>query len=215
LKRYKHIIWDWNGTLLDDARLCVDVLNLMLKKRSKPLISYQEYREEFDFPVKDYYTQLGFDFSAESFDKIAVEYLNEYNTRRAECKLHRGAVSVLKSCAGCGITQSILSAYPQSMLEEAVEYFGIRPFFIKLLGLDDHYAGGKLENGRKLIRKLGIAASNVLLVGDTIHDFEVAKAVGTDCVLIPDGHHGREKLELCGARVVDSIKDVLKLVGNG
>ncbi len=213
LKKYEHIIWDWNGTLLDDAKICVDVLNIILKRYGKPPVSYEEYRDEFDFPVKDYYTQLGFDFSVESFDEIAGVYLSEYNKKRFECRLHDGAADVLKSCARRGITQSILSAYPQDMLEEIVDFFGIRPFFVRLLGLEDTYAGGKLENGKKLITELGIDNRHILLIGDTIHDFDVAKAIGTDCVLISHGHHSREKLrrkascgELCGARIVDSIK---------
>jgi phosphoglycolate phosphatase len=186
----------------------VDILNIILKRYGKPPVSYEEYRDEFDFPVKDYYTQLGFDFSVESFDEIAGQYLSVYNKKRFKCKLHNGAADVLKSCAARGITQSILSAYPQDMLEEIVDFFGIRPFFIKLLGLKDNYAGGKLENGKKLIKELGIENRHILLIGDTIHDFDVAKAIGTDCVLISNGHHSREKLELCGARIIDSIKDV-------
>ena len=53
--RYKHIIWDWNGTLLDDRWLCIEAINKTLTKRNMNTITDNEYVELFCFPVKDYY----------------------------------------------------------------------------------------------------------------------------------------------------------------
>ena len=75
LKKYTHIIWDWNGTLLDDAWLCVDVMNGMLEERGMKLKTVDEYRELFDFPVRDYYEKLGFNFKDEPFDKVGMEFI--------------------------------------------------------------------------------------------------------------------------------------------
>lgn len=212
LTKYKHVIWDWNGTLLDDAWLCVEVINKILHKRNLPPITHKQYQEEFDFPVIDFYRKIGFDFSIESFEIVATEYIVEYDKRRFKCKLQNDAMSILKSCANGGLTQSILSAYQQIRLEEIVDYFQVRCFFTKLVGLNDYYAGGKIENGKRLIEELNFNTGEVLLVGDTIHDFEVAKAIGIDCVLCHSGHNSRERLKLCGARIMNSIAEVLTLL---
>ncbi len=210
MNSYKHIIWDSNGTLFDDARICVQVLNASLVKRGMPAITDQQYQAEFGFPVKDYYEKLGFDFSQVSFDEVAKEFIEEYNERRFECQLREDALDVLQSCLDAGLTQSILSAYQQDMLEKIVEFFGIRSFFKKLFGLNDYYANCKVAHGRLLIRQLDVDPELVLMVGDTIHDHEVASQIGCDCVLIPSGHQSRRRLLACGAAVMDSLKEVAK-----
>lgn len=208
MQKYRHIIWDWNGTLLDDVVPCVDILNGILGRRGMGLISCREYREKFDFPVQDFYRKIGFDFSVESFELVANEYIEEYNKKRFECRLHDGVGEVLKACIEAGFTQSILSAYQQEMLEEIVEFFGIGELFVGMVGLDDYYAACKIANGKRLVKDLGIDESEILLVGDTTHDFEVAKAIGADCVLVSGGHQTTERLQQCQITVLDSINQV-------
>jgi len=210
--RYRHIIWDWNGTLLDDAQVCVDILNEILRKYSKPPVTYEQYRENFDFPVKDYYRRLGFDFAVESYEKLADEYVTAYNRKRFECRLQDGVVDTLETCRALGVTQLLLSAYNQKMLDEIVECFGIRHFFAKLVGLDDHYADSKLEAGRRLLKENGLDGRDVLLVGDTLHDHEVAQALGTDCVLVCNGHHPQHRLQSCGVRLLKCLAEVAALL---
>ena len=68
--KYTHVIWDWNGTLLDDNWLCVEVMNTLLSSRNLPLLTLERYRDIFDFPVKNYYEKLGFNFKKESFEIV-------------------------------------------------------------------------------------------------------------------------------------------------
>lgn len=209
LKKYKHIIWDWNGTLVNDNRLCVQILNKMLKKRSMPGVTRDQYRQQFDFPVEDYYRRLGFDFSIEPYESIADEFIADYEKGQFECQLQEDALGVLSSLSGKGLTQSILSAYHQSKLEEAVEFFQVGDFFIKIVGLDNYYANSKLKTGKKLLDQIAFEPDEVLLIGDTTHDFEVADNIKTDCLLIADGHQKRQKLESCGVSVLDSLNQML------
>ena len=76
--KYKHIIWDWNGTLLDDTWLCVEGINDSLKKRSLQTITKEIYRKVFSFPVEDYYKRLGFDFKKEPFEVAGDEFVAYY-----------------------------------------------------------------------------------------------------------------------------------------
>lgn len=78
MENIKQLIWDWNGTLLDDVRMCVKVMNILLDKYSLPSLSYEKYREVFNFPVKDYYARLGFDFEIHPFEKAGIEFMDGY-----------------------------------------------------------------------------------------------------------------------------------------
>lgn len=208
---YKHIIWDWNGTLLNDSWMAVMVINETLAKRGMPTLDHEHYQNIFGFPVIDYYRRLGFDFVDESFEVVGTEFIEGYEKHKYDVLLHDGVVEVLESLNKQGVTHSILSAYKQNTLDELVAHFQLTDRFVKIVGLDNHYAHSKVENGVQWMSELGADPGDVLFVGDTEHDFEVAQAIGVDCVLIPGGHQTREALLGTSATLVDQIADILKL----
>ena len=210
--KYRHIIWDWNGTLFDDIEISVDVINGVLSRRNLPKITIEKYREMFDFPVVNYYHKLGFDFEKESFEIVGTEFIANYELQKNKAILHQNAREILQSIVNLGLSQSILSAYKQPTLDELVDTFDLRKFFIAVNGLNNHYAHSKVEIGKKWMEKSHFGSHEVLFVGDTFHDFEVAEAIGADCVLLTHGHHPKEKLEKTDAKVLDSLQDILKII---
>ena len=209
LKKFNHIIWDWNGTLVNDTRLCAEILNHTLARHQKETIGIDQYRRHFDFPVKDFYEKLGFDFTKDSFEQIAAEFITEYDQRRFECRLHKDAEQTLEYFRNADVTQSILSAYQQDMLVQVVEYYKLTDFFVRLSGLNDFYANGKVEGGRSLISGLDFDNSEILLIGDTVHDFDVAKLIGIDCILISNGHNSYDRLLECNKPVFENLGQLL------
>jgi len=201
---YKHIIWDWNGTLFDDAWLCVEVMNGLLRRRGMSLIDSDIYQTLFDFPVIDYYRKIGFDLSTEPFEAISTEFITAYEARRSECGLRSGVIEVLKRNQHKGFDQSILSAAKQEFLYQAVDEFGIADFFSHVNGVDDHHAFGKVELGKSWAATLDLDLGDLVLIGDTVHDYEVAGEIGVDCYLVPGGHQSRERLTASGAKVLPS-----------
>ncbi len=212
--KYTHIIWDWNGTLLNDNRLCVEVMNTMLGERDLPLLTLEHYRDIFDFPVKDYYLKLGFDFQKESFEIVGMDFMIRYNHRQKECRLHEDAIKSLKCIAENGYHQSILSAREQQELRQETIDLGVSAFFEHVDGLDDHYAHGKTDIGINLLRKLNIEKRKALFIGDTCHDAEVAKELAIDCILIPNGHHSEARLLETGFPIVRSLNELSTLLCN-
>ena len=209
---YRHILWDWNGTLLNDVWLCVEVMNRMLARRSLTCIDSRTYRAIFDFPVRIYYERAWFDFSEETFESVATEFWDEYSGRVCECSLQEGAERLLEDCAAAGLRQSILSATEQNSLETTLSTFGIMSLFDRVVGQSDHYAVGKAELAKQLVAALDTPGEKVLLIGDTTHDLHVATTSGIHCLLVAAGHHAQEKLERTGARVVPALSEVRTLL---
>ncbi len=105
------VLWDWNGTLLDDVALCVDALNRLLRIYHYPQqYSLAQYREIFGFPIEDYYIRAGFDFSKNSYKELADDYMQDYLARAGACPLAESAVPALSLLKGAGVQQVILSA---------------------------------------------------------------------------------------------------------
>lgn len=215
---YKHIIWDWNGTLFNDVELCVKLINSVLAKRELPALSVEQYRSIFTFPVKDYYALAGLDFTKYSFEELGKEWMDEYQEQRFHAGLYSLAEEVLKKIHSNGIEQSILSAYKHDTLLEMVNHFNLRHYFTHLTGLDHIYATSKVDLGKDLMEKLNHEKGEVLLIGDTVHDFDVAKEIGVDCILIAEGHQSKSKLLACGVNVYDNMNDLMqnsKIISKG
>lgn len=206
---FRGIIWDWNGTLLDDTGLAVQTMNAMLEKRGLPILSIDHYKSVFTFPVSDYYQKIGFDFQVEPFEIPANEFIEGYNDRLRSCSLHQDALKVLGHFRSKGVMQYILSAMEQEVLNECLKHYHIDSFFEYVSGLDNIYAASKIDNGHQLIRNLNLDTRELVLIGDTTHDFEVASELGCQCILISDGHQSKEMLQSTGALVLDSIAQLL------
>lgn len=209
MDRIGGIIWDWNGTLLNDIQLCVQTINEMLDKRNLPLLSVNDYKDVFSFPVKNYYQKIGFDFEVEPFEIPALEFIERYNEQMNGCSLHQNSLIVLSYFQSVGIRQFVLSAMKQDALEDCLNHQQISHFFEHISGLDNHYAASKMENGRRLISGLNLNIAELVLIGDTVHDFEVATELGCQCILIANGHQSREVLQATGVLVIDRLEQLL------
>lgn len=207
----KTIIWDWNGTLLNDLDFCISTINVLLKKRSLPLLDRNSYKEVFSFPVKEYYQAIGFDFEKEDFSIPAKEFIDLYDGNVAGCQLHPSANEVLQHFQRSGFRQFVLSAMKQNMLEKTLRQNHILHYFEGIAGLNDHYAVSKIERGKQLIEQYQIAPQNSWIIGDTIHDFEVACELGINCILIADGHQSAGRLKNTKMPVVNKITELMAL----
>ena len=207
--KYKHIIWDWNGTLLNDRLFCIEIMNKVLSKRGMNKMTETWFLENFCFPVKEYYKKLGFDLEKEPFEISGDEFIHEYMERIQEPDLHLDAIDTMKYMDRMGITQSLLSASSQAMLDATIKFHQIEHFFIKVMGQDNHYAYGKEEMGKRWVNELNHGPHEILFVGDTLHDKEVADLIGADCALISHGHVSQSRLENTGAPVFGGLMEVL------
>ncbi|MCL2773520.1 MAG: HAD family hydrolase [Oscillospiraceae bacterium] len=207
MKKYTHIIWDWNGTLLDDVGWCIACMNVMLKRRGLPILeSVDAYHNVFGFPVKDYYSRVGFDFDKESFETLAVEYIELYDSDGSSASLFPDAKEILAEFHCGGIRQTVLSASELGNLLTQIKPFGIDIFFDEILGISDIYATGKIEIGKAYIER--VKPEKAVLIGDTSHDKEAADALGIDCILVANGHQGKNTLMAVNAVIADCLLDI-------
>ena len=207
ISKYKHIIWDWNGTILDDVELCVNIGNNLFRKKNIPQISINKYKTIFTIPVIDYYKAAGFDFEKESFELVGKEWMDEYEERKYECSLHINLQEVMNKIKDIGIGQSVVSAYKQDNLNEMIKLYKLDQYLEHIVGLDNIYAAGKSHLAKKLVSQLGNGHGEVLMIGDTVHDYEVSQEVGADCVLISGGHQHENILEETGSPVFKNLNE--------
>ena len=209
----RQVLWDWNGTLLNDVAYGISVRNRTFPAFQLPTIeSIEDYHEQFTFPIRLYYERAG--VTDENFVAVAHAWMDEYVRGFYSVPLHTDAQDVLERFRKAGMKQVVLSATKRDMLEEQVNQFPIRPYFDELLGLGDIYAGSKESIGKTYLQFCEIRPEETIMLGDTLHDADVAKAMGTRCILIARGHQSLKTLMTAGVPVTTSLEAAANLILN-
>lgn len=208
MENTKHVFWDWNGTLLNDARLCSNIINEMLVRHGLQAISYEQYRERFDFPVKRYYERLGLSEKGVSFEQTSKEFINNYQLSWKSCDLHLKVKETLTTIKELGIEQSIITAGERNLLKGFVMHHKLDDFFVDLIGVNDIYAAGKMEQAKEYAKSRKLGENEILMIGDTAHDYEVGRSIGAKVLLFSKGHHPKSRLMEHGCPVIDCMSEV-------
>lgn len=208
----KNIIWDFNGTLLNDVSICLASINPLLKNRGLTPLNKKRYQEVFTFPVIEYYKTIGFNFEEEPFEIPAMQFIHNYRMNLPKAKLFSGILELLNAINKTGKDQFVLSAMEEPFLIETLKELNIFTAFKAIAGIPDHYAHSKVERGLRLFNDCSINPKETLLIGDTLHDYEVANELGVQCILLSYGHYAKERLMVNGNVVLDNLDQLKEIV---
>ncbi len=210
----RHVVWDWNGTLFDDLHCVLGVTNQLLDEfELPPLAGVPDYQAVFRFPVAAYYADLGFDTSpGGNFEAASVRYIELYLAAARTCGLHEGAAETLAALHQDGVSQVVVSASEQQNLVAQLAPFGLDAWLDAALGLTDIYAASKKAVAERWLAEAGADPAEVVFVGDSEHDFEIADALGARCVLFSGGHQSHAHLASLGVPVIDDLRDVRRFL---
>ncbi|MBQ7500893.1 MAG: HAD family hydrolase [Clostridia bacterium] len=202
--KYTDLIWDFNGTILDDIAVCVDIESDMLRRRGRPgFASVDEYYAVFCFPVKQYYINMGYDFSVESYDDVAEEWAKEYAVRTVSCGLREGVADMLEKGRANGVGQIILSSSEKNILSDQLVSLGVSGYFKEILALGNSKGESKVDLAVEWFERT--KPERALFIGDTAHDAEAAARLGCDCALVCGGHASAQTLASTGYPVYPDI----------
>ena len=207
-----HVFWDWNGTLLDDTRAAVDTLNIMLARRGGSPVAMDFYRDHFAFPVRPFYEAIGVCLENEDWDALAREYHDVYAVQPK--RLNAEAIAALERVKAAGARQSIISALRQDLLEEITCRLGVAKYMDYVYGVDNLDGQSKVDRARSLLSAVRGSSPpgdlSLVLIGDALHDKEVADALGARCVLCAQGSHAAWRLR-AAAPTGDTLLDAVRL----
>jgi phosphoglycolate phosphatase len=210
LRGAEHIVFDWNGTLIDDLWLAVRGVNHCAERYGVKPVTHASYREAFSFPISDFYARLGFDLKRTPFTEIVTFYLEYFDKNVAECSLHDGVHESIAAAERAGMSISILSASHNAILIQTLRAKCLLERFTHVVGLTDNLAIDKRAAAIRLQKQLGGNPERTIYVGDTLHDFEVANGVGWTPVLVATGHQSAERLLASKATVIKRLGDLAR-----
>ncbi|SDY06280.1 Phosphoglycolate phosphatase, HAD superfamily [Micromonospora pattaloongensis] len=207
-----HLVWDWNGTLLNDLHLVVSATNAAFASVAGPTVTAEEHRVQFRRPISAYYAEvLGRAVDAEEFGRLDTIFHDAYRSGLTTCELADDAKSAIESWQG---TQSLLSMWFHEELLPAVETYGLTTSFRRVDGLRAAVGGGpKADHLARHLAELGIDGRSAVLIGDSIDDADAAESVGATCVLYTGGFTDAERLRASGRPVADTLTEAVALAG--
>lgn len=190
----KYIFWDFNGTVLDDVELCYEILNEMLVDENRKTVTLKEYLLIFGFPVESYYAKV-YDLKKTSFKSLAQKFIKMYQPRSLKLKLHKGVIGAIKYFKKQGFINVLLSASETNNLINQVKHYQINNQFEFVLGTSDVYAKSKVDVAKSFIKNHNIKANDIIMIGDTLHDAQVARELGCRIILYNKGHQHESRLK--------------------
>lgn len=203
------IFWDWNGTLLDDVKVAFHSVNDMLEKRGREPLSMEKYLRYMETPIIRFYAHI-FDLNQVSFSVLIQEFQAGYARYIGDARLMEGVCHVLSKARQKGIRQFIVTSAEENSVRSLAERYGILDYFEAIIGAQDTKAESKIERAADAARGLGVEPGQILVIGDTLHDKEMADALGARALLVVRGHQGRKELEASGGEVRDHILEGLE-----
>ena len=206
-----HIVWDWNGTLLDDLGLVVRATNKSLEGFTDKRFSVGTYRGMFRRPVRAFHEQfIGRQFSDVEWADIDVLYHAAYSALEGQTRLAPGAADALALGEQQGLSQSLLSMSEQSRLIDQVARHGLKDYFTVTQGKcepwEDH---SKVEALAGHLDWIGVDGEKAVVIGDTVDDALSARTVGAACVLVTQSAFQLERELALAAPVVSTPLEAL------
>ncbi|MET9348895.1 HAD family hydrolase [Streptomyces termitum] len=206
----KHLVWDWNGTLLDDIAAVIGATNAAFAELGLAPITLERYRELYTVPVPRFYERMMGRLPTDAeWTRMDGVFHRHYWERAEGCGLTAGAAELLAARQGSGFTQSLLSLAPHEELVPLVRRHGIAERFVRVDGRTDRSTDGKSGNMVRHLAALSVPAERVVVIGDAADDAVAAAHVGAKAVLFTGGSHSRASLERVGVPVVDSLEEAV------
>lgn len=211
----RHVVWDWNGTLLADQHAVLGALNVLLADMDRPAADLDTYRRLYTRPVRRFYERL-LDRAIDDamWGHIDAVFHTAYFDLVRDAGLDPDARAAMAAVACAGHTQSLLSMAPHDHLVEMVGHHDLHDHFVRVDGVRGVGGGHKEEWLRAHLAALAIGSpAEVLVIGDALDDAVAAAAVGAPVVLYDGGSHPAEVLHGTGVPVTSSLGEAIRVAG--
>ena len=210
----RHIVWDWNGTLLDDNHANLAAANHVCEMFGAPPRELEEWRRIFRRPLLPFYEELlGRSFADGEWERLDTAYNSYYRSLLPSCRLADGALETLGAWRAAGGTQSLLSMAAHDHLVPVITEHGLVPHFTRVDGRRrDTGADSKAEHLVDHLAAQDIDPATVVLIGDIDDDAHAARAAGARAILVATGLMSRERLEATGHPVADSLTEAVRML---
>ncbi|MFN2643999.1 MAG: HAD family hydrolase [Burkholderiales bacterium] len=214
--RYRLVVFDWDGTILDSASTIAECIRLAARDVGLPVPSEEQAKHVIGLGLHDALRGAVPDLAPERVADFVEHYRQHFRSREATMGLFAGMRELIERLSG-ERTLGIATGKSRRGLDRALETTGLKPYFRASRCADETHPKPHPAMLLELIAELGVPMENALMIGDTSHDLEMARAAGVDALAVTYGAHAARGLLECAPRgCVASVEELGRwLAANG
>lgn len=212
MMKYKAVLFDMDGTLLDTLADMAAAVNHILSVHGYPLRTVEEVRAFVGNGARKLMERaLPPDVTGDAFEALLEEYRQWYEAHACvKTAPYPGVPAVLAALHRAGVRCAVVSNKPDGATRElAARFFPGLPAFGQQDGIPAKPAPDMVYHA---LAELGVEASAAAYVGDSEVDMALARNAKLPLIAVSWGFRGREALEEAGAALV--VDDAATLLEN-
>ena len=210
MKDYQLIVFDWDGTLMDSAQKIVDCMRLAIQKSALPERSDAQIRHIIGLGMNEAIEYL---YPQQQLDvkRLVAQYRDEFvRLNQTPSPLYAGVLDMLDALEAHGYWIAVATGKSRSGLSHILQEMGMQQRFHATKTADETASKPNPLMLQELMAECGYAADQVLMVGDTEFDLQMAHAAGVDVIAVKGGAHPEEHLrKFSPLAVLDTVADLL------
>ena len=197
---YELIVFDWDGTIMDSTALIASCIQAAFRDLGLPIPAQSQARYVIGMGFTDTLDHIAPQLDEARRRALGERYRHHFLARESEAPLYPGIPELLADLKGRGRRLAIATGKARRGLERALDATGLRPWFEATRCADEGFAKPHPEMLLALLDFTGVAPQRALMVGDTVHDLDLAANAGVDAVAVLYGAHDAELLATRAAR---------------
>ncbi len=208
--RYKLVIFDWDGTLMDSADKIINCMQIAAKHCDMPVPSADAVSHIIGISLKPAIKQLfGIDDDALA-ERLVLAYKEAFVSHDATpCPLFNGVQELLSALKAKGATLAVATGKARRGLDRAWSQTETGHFFSASRCADDAQSKPSPDMLLQILDELKISAHDAVMIGDTTYDMQMAKSIGMRRIGVSYGVHAQVHLEaLAPETIVHSIGEL-------
>ena len=194
--RYPLLVFDWDGTIIDSPGAIVECIREASRELGLRMPERERAAHVIGLGLRDSLQQAVPDLPAERYDEFVALYRKHFLAREDSMPLFPGMHDLL-SVLSRSHTLAIATGKSRRGLERALDATKLAPLFASSRCADETEPKPHPAMLLELMEELSVDAGRILMIGDTAHDLEMARAAGVDAVAVTYGAHPEEGLRAC------------------
>lgn len=208
-KKYKLIIFDWDGTLMDSQQKIVQTLRTTLLQLKLADRSDDELKNVIGLGLNEAIRHLYPAFNQQQINHFADLYRSHFISSEPSPRLFSGVMEMIKKLHQTEVMIAIATGKGRQGLEHAIEESGIRSFIHASRCADETCSKPNPQMLLELLDEFSLTATDAIMVGDTIYDIEMANNTKMDSIAVSYGVHELERLQQLEPMIIcDTIKQL-------
>ena len=210
--RYKAVLFDMDGTVLDTLDDLADSVNRSLREFGLPEVSRFQVGQSLGNGAKYLIRHCLPEGSDEALCEQVLSFYKPWYDAHCliKTKPYDGILQLMETLRADGVSQAIISNKPDSAVQELAEAFF--PGLMDVVIRESPAVKRKPSPDTVLAAasQMGLMASDCVYIGDTEVDLETARNAGMDCIPVSWGFRTEEQLRAAGAEEIIRSPEELK-----